>query len=85
MPLRDTLATLAKTHARDLARTQRKWESYYARYASDEEVGVRFGETRVELTLTSGLRVIGSQMRKQPSLHNPWARPRPGHALPPPR
>jgi hypothetical protein len=28
-----------------------------------------------ELRLTSGLRVIVSQMRKQPSLHNPWARP----------
>lgn len=28
-----------------------------------------------ELWLTNGLRVIVSQMRKQPSLHNPWARP----------
>ncbi|HRE91906.1 MAG TPA: hypothetical protein PK095_22495 [Myxococcota bacterium] len=28
-----------------------------------------------ELPLTNGLRVIVSQMRKQPSLHNPWARP----------
>jgi len=49
MSLRDTLATLSKTHARDLAWTQRKWESHYARYASDEVVGVRYGETCVEV------------------------------------
>lgn len=31
--------------------------------------------THPELRLENGLRVIVSQMRKQPSLHNPWARP----------
>jgi hypothetical protein len=31
--------------------------------------------THPELRLTNGLRVIVSQMRKQPSLHNAWARP----------
>ena len=31
--------------------------------------------THPELRLTNGLRVIISQMRKQPSLHNAWARP----------
>lgn len=31
--------------------------------------------THPELRLENGLRVIISQMRKQPSLHNPWARP----------
>lgn len=41
------------------------WERY--RLASEG--------THPELRLENGLRVIISQMRKQPSLHNPWARP----------